>query len=61
MHWKRLAALTEDALKYSEYLTHLQTLLNENDILFDNLKFARTHVNVSMKTAMKNLQGKHTR
>lgn len=38
--WKRVAALTKDGQKYTEYVTHLETLLAANNITFiANSKF----------------------
>jgi hypothetical protein len=40
--WKRVAALTEDGQKYTEYISHMQEVLEENDIRFiSNTKFPR--------------------
>lgn len=40
--WKRVAALTEDGQKYTEYISHMQEMLGENDITFiANTKFPR--------------------
>lgn len=40
--WKRVAALTEDGQKYTEYISHMQEFLQENDITFvANTKFPR--------------------
>lgn len=40
--WARVAALTEDGQKYTEYISHLQNLLVENNITFiANSKFPR--------------------
>lgn len=42
MNWKRVAALTEDGQKYTEYLSLMQNLLADNGISFiANVKFPR--------------------
>lgn len=38
--WKRIAALTKDGQKYTQYITHVESLLSENNITFiANSKF----------------------
>lgn len=40
--WKRVAALTEDGQKYTEYISHMQSLLKEKNImLVSNTKFPK--------------------
>lgn len=40
--WKRVAALTEDGQKYTEYISNMEKLLEENDIkMISNKKFPR--------------------
>lgn len=39
--WKRVAALTEDGQKYTEYISHMQELLENNGITISNTKFPR--------------------
>lgn len=39
--WKRIAALTEDGQKYTEYISHMQELLGNNGITISNTKFPR--------------------
>lgn len=42
MKWHRVAALTEDGQKYTEYISHMQDYLQENGITFvDNAKYPR--------------------
>lgn len=44
LNWKRLAALTEDGLKYTEYLTAMESKLKGKNIeLIVNKKFTREH------------------
>lgn len=40
--WRRVAALTEDGQKYTEYISHMQEMFEENGITFvANTKFPR--------------------
>lgn len=42
LNWKRLAALTEDGMKYTQYITDMESKLRDNHIdLIVNKKFAR--------------------
>lgn len=42
MGWRRVAALTEDGQRYTEYISHMETMLKKNDIeLIANKKFPR--------------------
>lgn len=42
MNWNRVAALTEDGQKYTEYISHMETAMKENNIeLISNKKFPR--------------------
>lgn len=42
MKWKRVAALTEDGQKYTEYISQMQVYLEDNGITFvDNAKYPR--------------------
>lgn len=40
-NWKRLAALTEDGMKYTEYLTNMESKLRGKVDLIVNKKFPR--------------------
>lgn len=52
--WKRIAALTEDGQKYTEYISHMQKFLEENDItLISNTKFPRER-EISVMTGVSN-------
>lgn len=40
MKWKRVAALTEDGQRYTEYISHMESSLKKHDIeLIANKKF----------------------
>lgn len=42
LNWNRVAALTEDGQKSTEYISHMESLLKENHIeLISNKKFPR--------------------
>lgn len=42
LKWRRIAALTEDGQKYTEYISHMETLLKQNDMeLIVNKKFPK--------------------
>lgn len=42
LKWSRVAALTEDGQKYTEYISHMETYLKEHSIeLISNKKFQR--------------------
>lgn len=42
MNWKRLAALTEDGMKYTQYITNMNSKLREKNIdLMIDKKFPR--------------------
>lgn len=54
LKWTRLAALTEDGQKYTEYLSHLQDLLTRNNLTFVmNRKFPTTRDNNAMRSVSK--------
>lgn len=43
LKWSRVAALTEDGQKYTEYISHMETFLKARDIeLISNKKFPRS-------------------
>jgi hypothetical protein len=47
--WEQVAALTEDGQKYTEYISHMQDLLQANGITFVvNRKFPRDREKASM-------------
>lgn len=42
LKWARVAALTEDGQKYTEYISHMETTLKKNGMeLISNQKFPR--------------------
>ena len=42
LNWHRVAALTEDGQKHTEYISHMEPLLKKNNIaLISNKKFPR--------------------
>lgn len=42
MNWRRVAALTEDGQKHTEYLSHMDAMLKENGLeLITNKKYPR--------------------
>lgn len=50
LNWNRVAALTEDGQKSTEYISHMETLLKENHIeLISNKKFPRDRGETEMK------------
>lgn len=50
MGWKRIAALSEDGQKYTEYISHMQALLEKQGTSFiANIKFPRERTKYSMK------------
>lgn len=60
LQWKRVAALTEDGQKYSEYISHLQDLLHLHGITLTNRKFPRERekdamTNVSYSVLLRDL------
>lgn len=47
--WKRVAALTEDGQKYTEYIAHMESLLGKEGISFiSNTKFPRERDSLAM-------------
>ncbi|EFA03677.1 hypothetical protein TcasGA2_TC013779 [Tribolium castaneum] len=60
--WKRVAALTEDGQKYTEYISHMQETLGENDIAFiANTKFPRDRDPYQMSRYLEDLKHKNAR
>lgn len=60
MGWKRVAALTEDGQKYTEYLSFMQSLLEHNGISFiANVKFPRERKGFSMTSVRKSSEKKN--
>jgi Ni,Fe-hydrogenase I large subunit len=47
--WNRVAALTEDGQKYTEYISHMQDYMQQNGIVFvANRKFPRERERIAM-------------
>ncbi|KAK9754400.1 Receptor family ligand binding region [Popillia japonica] len=62
MNWKRVAALTEDGQKYTEYLSLMQNLLADNGISFiANVKFPRERKMLPMTPYLETLKKKRSR
>ncbi|XP_012262718.2 uncharacterized protein LOC105689915 isoform X2 [Athalia rosae] len=62
MEWRRVAALTEDGQKYTEYISHMQDHLQENGITFvDNAKFPRERDTDVLKRYLENLKKKRAK
>ena len=50
-NWKRVAALTEDGQKYTEYISHMRDLIEPHGIsLIENVKFPRDERNSDMSS-----------
>lgn len=62
LKWKRIASITEDGQKYTEYLPHLVNLINKHNLTYvANSKFPRSRLNSTMKTYLEDLKGKRAR
>ncbi|XP_058451840.1 uncharacterized protein LOC131430699 [Malaya genurostris] len=62
LNWNRVAALTEDGQKSTEYISHMETLLKENNIeLISNKKFPRDRGETEMKRYLLDLKTKNAR
>ncbi|KAL1491180.1 hypothetical protein ABEB36_011819 [Hypothenemus hampei] len=62
MNWKRVAALTEDGQKYTEYISLMQDDLEQNNIVFiANKKFPRERETEPMTRYLKDLKSKRAR
>ncbi|XP_011298958.1 uncharacterized protein [Fopius arisanus] len=60
--WKRVAALTEDGQKYTEYISYMQDLLRDKGIDFiANIKFPRERENNQMTQYLLDLKRKRAR
>lgn len=60
--WRRMAALTEDGQKYTEYLSHLQDLLQAHNLTFiTHRKFPRDRLNATMRSYLEDLQSRRAR
>ncbi|XP_052896326.1 uncharacterized protein LOC128303424 [Anopheles moucheti] len=63
LNWHRVAALTEDGQKATEYISYMETLLKENSIdLISNKKFPRTdRTDNEMKRYLLDLKSKNAK
>ncbi|KAL3282262.1 hypothetical protein HHI36_005453 [Cryptolaemus montrouzieri] len=62
MGWRQVAALTEDGQKYTEYISQMQTLLDDNQITFiSNIKFSRDKDDIVMTKYLEDLKRKRAR
>ncbi|XP_055645042.1 uncharacterized protein LOC129780610 isoform X2 [Toxorhynchites rutilus septentrionalis] len=61
-NWNRVAALTEDGQKSTEYISHMESLLKENHIeLISNKKFPRDRSETEMNQYLLDLKVKNAR
>ncbi|XP_061510796.1 uncharacterized protein LOC4578387 [Anopheles gambiae] len=59
MNWRRVAALTEDGQKATEYISYMETLLKERSIeLISNKKFPRDRTDTEMNQYLLDLKSK---
>ncbi|XP_022900900.2 uncharacterized protein [Onthophagus taurus] len=62
LNWKRVAALTEDGQKYTEYISYTQNLLESNGITFiANSKFPNLRKGLEMRKYLEDLKKKRAR
>uniref|UniRef100_A0A182QRN7 receptor protein-tyrosine kinase n=1 Tax=Anopheles farauti TaxID=69004 RepID=A0A182QRN7_9DIPT len=62
LNWHRVAALTEDGQKATEYISYMETLLKENSIeLISNKKFPRDSYDIEMKRYLLDLKSKNAK
>ncbi|XP_061400321.1 atrial natriuretic peptide receptor 1-like [Musca vetustissima] len=60
--WKRVAAITEDGQKYTEYISHMETTLKNNNFeLIANKKFLNDVNSQQMKKHLEDLKQRHAR
>ncbi|CAB3366072.1 Hypothetical predicted protein [Cloeon dipterum] len=60
--WKRVAALTEDGQKYTEYISHMHDYIQQHGIIFvANRKFPRERSEVAMSQYLDDLRSKSAR
>ncbi|KAI8119383.1 Gamma-aminobutyric acid type B receptor subunit 1 [Lucilia cuprina] len=60
--WKRVAALTEDGQKYTEYISHMETTLKNNNMeLIINKKFLSDITHVEMNKYLVDLKNRRAR
>ncbi|XP_053958896.1 uncharacterized protein LOC128863661 [Anastrepha ludens] len=62
MGWKRVAALTEDGQKYTEYISHMETAMKQNNLeLITNKKFLSDVKAAEMNKYLLDLKQKHAK
>ncbi|XP_021702675.1 uncharacterized protein LOC5572795 [Aedes aegypti] len=62
LNWNRVAALTEDGQKSTEYISHMESMLKENHIeLISNKKFPRDRGDTEMNQYLLDLKTKNAR
>uniref|UniRef100_A0A182WH48 receptor protein-tyrosine kinase n=1 Tax=Anopheles minimus TaxID=112268 RepID=A0A182WH48_9DIPT len=62
LNWHRVAALTEDGQKATEYISYMETLLKEHSIeLISNKKFPRDRTDNEMNRYLLDLQSKNAK
>ncbi|XP_045472774.1 uncharacterized protein LOC123679301 isoform X2 [Harmonia axyridis] len=62
MGWKQIAALTEDGQKYTEYISQMQSLLDDYQItLISNKKFPRNPGDINMSKYLEELKKQRAR
>ncbi|XP_012274072.1 uncharacterized protein LOC105696282 isoform X2 [Orussus abietinus] len=60
--WRRVAALTEDGQRYTEYISYMQDMLRDNGIVFiANIKFPRERETDVMTRYLQDLKQKRAR
>ncbi|KAJ8686553.1 hypothetical protein QAD02_022347 [Eretmocerus hayati] len=62
MNWHRVAAFSEDGMKYTEYISYMQDMLRENGITFvANIKFPREWQSETITKYLEDLKQKRAR
>ncbi|XP_037928341.1 receptor-type guanylate cyclase gcy-13-like [Teleopsis dalmanni] len=62
LNWRRVAALTEDGQKYTEYLSHMETVMKEQDLeLIANKKFLAEVSPEEMNKILRDLKQRHAK
>ncbi|XP_046676612.1 receptor-type guanylate cyclase gcy-4-like [Homalodisca vitripennis] len=62
LNWRRVAALTEDGQKYTEYLSHLQDLLTSKNYSFViNRKFPAVRDKLAMRSYLEEMKSRSVR
>ncbi|XP_058056866.1 uncharacterized protein LOC131208230 [Anopheles bellator] len=62
LNWHRVAALTEDGQKATEYISYMESLLKEHHIdLISNKKFPRDRTDIEMNRYLQDLKSKNAK